>query len=205
MPLEIWLVFVGVALGFLITPGPSHLLMLSNSLTYGARPALSTAAGDLSANTLQMLAAGLGLAALITQAPTVFMAIKFAGVAYLVYLGLKLIFKGKPLTVGERPAVKRSALYGQGFFTSATNPKAVVFFAALFPQFLSADLPLVPQLATLTVTYLVLDGSFLLAYGFGADAISKRLRESQMRWLNPISGVFIIIAAGLLAWKSVET
>jgi len=202
MPFETWLAFFGLALTFLITPGISHLLMLSNSLAYGAKRSLATAAGDLSANTLQMLAAGLGLAALITKAPTVFLAIKWAGVAYLVYLSLKMIF-GTHKTSAKK-AVSAAQLYQQGFFTSASNPKAVVFFAALFPQFISPELALAPQLAILTLTYLVMDGCFLLFYGFSADQISKRLSDGRQAWLNPVSGIFILFAAGLLAWKNIE-
>jgi len=203
MPFETWLAFFGLALTFLITPGISHLLMLSNSLAYGARRALATAAGDLSANTLQMLAAGLGVAALITKAPTIFLIIKWAGVAYLIYLGLKMIFGTHKISA--KKAVSAAQLYQQGFFTSASNPKAVVFFAALFPQFIAPEYPLAPQLAILTLTYLVLDGCFLLFYGFSADQISKRLSAGKQAWLNPASGIFILVAAALLAWKNIES
>ncbi len=202
MTFDIWLGYLAVALTFLITPGISHLLMLSNSLAYGAKRSLATAAGDLSANTLQMLAAGLGLAALVTQAPKLFLVIKWAGVAYLVYLGLKMLLGQSPKTA--KKAVSAAQLYQQGFFTSASNPKAVVFFAALFPQFISPDAPLAPQLAILTITYLVLDGCFLLFYGFSADQISKRLEADKAHWVNRAGGVFILIAAAVLAWKNTE-
>jgi len=151
MTIDIWLAFVGLALTFLITPGISHLLMLSNSLAYGVKRSLATAAGDLTANILQMLAAGLGIATLITKAPAVFF---------------------------------------------------IVFFAALFPQFISPSNPLAPQLLALILTYLFLDGCFLIAYGFGAEILSKRVKNTS--WLHPMSGIFIIIAAMMLAWKSVD-
>jgi len=200
MTIDIWLAFVGLALTFLITPGISHLLMLSNSLAYGVKRSLATAAGDLTANILQMLAAGLGIATLITKAPAVFFIIKWLGVAYLLYLGLKLIFGNARPTV--RKAVNVRQLYMQGFVTSGSNPKAIVFFAALFPQFISPSNPLAPQLLALILTYLFLDGCFLIAYGFGAEILSKRVKNTS--WLHPISGIFIIIAAMMLAWKSVD-
>jgi len=199
MAVETWFAFIALTLTFLLSPGISHLLMLSNSLAYGTRRALATAAGDLSANTLQMLAAGLGIATLITKAPNIFLVIKWLGVAYLLYLGLKLIFS--QTKQNAKKAVNARQLYMQGFFTSASNPKAVVFFAALFPQFITAQNPLAPQLAILTLTYLILDGAFLLFYGFSADRLTKRLKDTG--WIYPASGVFIILAAIMLAWKSV--
>jgi len=93
-------------------------------------------------------------------------------------------------------------LYMQGFVTSGSNPKAIVFFAALFPQFISPSNPLAPQLLALILTYLFLDGCFLIAYGFGAEILSKRVKNTS--WLHPMSGIFIIIAAMMLAWKSVD-
>ncbi|MGB0906310.1 MAG: LysE family translocator [Maricaulaceae bacterium] len=205
MTVDVWFGFVLLALGFLITPGISHILMLSNSLAYGARRSLATAAGDLSANTLQMLAAGLGMAALITSAPQAFTAIKWGGVTYLVYLGVRLLFKTKFAPDVEAADISGAALYRQGFFTSASNPKAIVFFAALFPQFISAELPFWPQLIILSLTYLALDGAFLLAYGLGADTLKARLNSAALRMINPLSGIFIIGAAVLLAMKTLPT
>lgn len=203
MAVETWLAFLALALTFLITPGISHLLMLSNSLAYGARRSMATAAGDLSANTLQMLAAGLGLAAIITQVPAFFIVIKWAGVAYLVYLGLKLLFSGKSANAKAQTAISARQLFQQGFFTSASNPKAVVFFAALFPQFISPDAALAPQLTVLMLTYLTLDGTFLVFYGVCANFISKWIGQ-QTRRIDILSGVFILFAALLLSFKNME-
>lgn len=203
MEFDIWFAFFALALTFLITPGISHLLMLSNSLAYGAKRSLATAAGDLSANTLQMLAAGLGLAAILTKVPTLFIVIKWLGVAYLVYLGVKLLVSGKAGTSNAKKAVSARKLFQQGFFTSASNPKAVVFFAALFPQFITPETALAPQLAILMLTYLTLDGAFLLFYGVCANFISARLKGST-RKIDILSGAFILFAALMLSLKNME-
>ena len=91
---EIWMAYIGTVLVLMITPGPSQLLMLSNSLGNGFRRSLATASGDLTANLLQMVVASLGLASLIVKAQVLFVVIKWAGVAYLIYLGIKLISSG---------------------------------------------------------------------------------------------------------------
>jgi len=199
MTINIWLSYVLLALTFLITPGISHLLMLSNSASYGIRRSLATAMGDLTANTLQMFAAGFGMAVIITQAPHVFLTIKWLGVAYLVYLGLKMIFT--KVDIAARKTATTRQLFLQGFVTSASNPKAIIFFAALFPQFITPEAAVFPQVLILTVTYLVLDGSFLLLYGLGAERLSKSLKRQNI--IGPISGLFIIGAAILLARKSI--
>lgn len=202
MPIETWLAFAALALTFLITPGVSHILMLSNSLTYGPRRAIATGLGDLSANVLQMLAAGLGMAAVIAKAPNAFTAVKWVGVAYLVYLGIKMMRTAKFAPDINAPPVSRGALFRQGFVTSGSNPKAIMFFAALFPQFISPDLPFWPQQIVLMATYLAFDGAFLAFYGVSAGAISARLSDKGMRWVNIISGAMIIIGAVILAFKT---
>ncbi len=205
MSLEIWIVYVTTVLALMSTPGPSHLLMLSNSITNGFRPSLLTACGDLTANTLQMLAAGLGLAALIVASNHALTVIKFVGVAYLLWLGLRMIrnakTSGKPAARTE--PVRLSALWLQGFITSATNPKAVIFFAALFPQFISQNAPFWPQFLVLSATYVLMDGLFLSFYGATASWIGERVKGSGRAWLDRIGGTVMIVAAIMLSLKTV--
>lgn len=206
MSFETWTLYVITVLALMSTPGPSQLLMLSNSGAHGFRRALSTAAGDLSANALQMLAAGLGLAALIAASGTALAAIKWAGVAYLIWLGIRMIRHAKPddpKLSHARPRVSLGNLWMQGFLTSAANPKAVVFFAALFPQFLSADSAFWPQFLILSATYIVLDGLFLSAYGFSASWIARRFKGTARVWIERLGGGFMIGAAVLLGFKSI--
>ena len=93
MTLEIWTLYVATVLAFVSTPGPSQLLMLSNSATHGVRRALASAAGDLTANALQMLAAGLGLAVIIAASGTALMVIKWAGGGFMITAAVLLGFK----------------------------------------------------------------------------------------------------------------
>ena len=206
MPLDIWMLYVATVMALMITPGPSQLLMLSYSASQGFHRALATACGDLSANALQMLAAGLGLAALIAASASALAVIKWAGVAYLIWLGFRMIRRGAsadPFTTTDRPLAPLSSLWLQGFLTSAANPKAVVFFAALFPQFISADDPFWPQFLILSATYLCLDGLFLSAYGAGAGWIAKRVIGPAKVWIDYAGGGFMILAALLPGLKSV--
>ncbi len=205
MAVDIWLAYTITVLLLMSTPGPSHLLMLSNSMSQGFPRSLATAVGDLCANLLQMLAAGLGLATLIFASELAFSVIKWLGVSYLVWLGLRMILRsGHDSEAGVDARVSTRQLWLQGFITSAANPKAVVFFAALFPQFIDPALALWPQLSVLSITYLVIDGCFLSAYGVGATWLSGKLKGSSRRWLDRLGGGFMIGAAILLGLRTLR-
>ena len=207
MPLDTWTLYVLTVLALMSTPGPSQLLMLSNSGVHGFKRSIFTAAGDLSANALQMLAAGLGLAAVIAASATALSLIKWAGVVYLIWLGLRMIRRAKPDDPNmdeAAPRASRRTLWMQGFLTSAANPKAVVFFAALFPQFIAADAAFWPQFLILSATYIVMDGLFLSAYGLGASWIVARFKGNAQVWVERIGGGFMIGAAVLLGLMSIS-
>lgn len=202
---ETYIAYLAVlAVFFLGPPGPSQVLMISHSLRHGVRRAGATVAGDLSANALQMTAAAFGLAAVIATSQTALWAVKWAGVAYLVWMGVRTWRTPSPeLGQGSAAAVAPRRLYRQGFVTSGTNPEAVFFFAALFPQFIDPTAPIWPQLLILGGTYLVADGVLLLVLGGLARRLLGWLGAAGRR-LNQVSGGLMIAAAGLLALRDVE-
>tara|TARA_R110001583_G_scaffold192721_1_gene359617 strand:+ start:4894 stop:5505 length:612 start_codon:yes stop_codon:yes gene_type:complete len=203
MSIEVWLVYFGTVLAFMFPPGASHILMLSNSIGSGFKKSIATACGDLSANFLQMMAASIGLAASLHSSQQVFIVIKWAGVAYLVYSGLRLFFSNQsPLKSSPPRSIK--SLYWQGFITSASNPKAIIFFAALFPQFISSSEPLLPQFIALSITYLVIDGLFLCFYGKLAAFFAEKFQSNIGQYLNKISGSLLIAAAMVLGVKNID-
>lgn len=202
MTLEIWLAYVTTLLIFMSTPGPSHMLMLTNSMTSGFRRSLATAAGDLSANTIQILVVAVGLVSIVRSSQQFLVIIKWLGVTYLVLTGV-LVFRRRVDSSVAGGLLKRSAreLYFQGFFTSATNPKAIVFFAALLPQFVNMKLPTGEQFLVLGVTFIIIDGCFLTIYGVFSARIAERFRHHIGRHMNQISGGLFVLAAILLGLK----
>ena len=178
--------------------------MISNSLRHGVRRSVATIAGDLTANSLQMLAAGFGLAVLVTESASAMTVIKWTGVAYLVFIGIRTFLAAPPVLEKQSgQAASAGRLFLQGFVTSASNPKAVLFFAALFPQFIDPVAPIWPQLLILGATYLAVDGMLLMVWGTSAEKALGRLRR-RGRLLNRLSGSMMIGAAGLLATKSLD-
>ncbi len=205
MSMQIWLAYVATVLVLMSTPGPSQLLMLSNSTSHGFRRSLATAAGDLSANALQMLASGLGLAAIIAASDHALLVIKWLGAAYLIWLGSRMIYKASgtsAIKLNKNSTVTLKNLWLQGFVTSAANPKAVVFFAALFPQFIQSDQDFWPQMLILSATYIVIDGTFLSAYGKMASWITEKFKGSAKAWIERSGGGFMIVAAVMLSAKA---
>lgn len=205
MELQTWVLYVLTVLALMSTPGGSQLLMLSNSATHGFRKSLATATGDLSANSLQMLAAALGLGVIVTSSETALQIIKWLGVAYLIWHGLRTIKTAKPLSMQKHKGKQfDKTLFFQGFITSASNPKAVIFFAALFPQFIVYDDSFWLQFFVLSATYLTIDGLFLCAYGWSAERIISLLKPKASIWVNRVGGLFLLLAALLLGLKSVD-
>ena len=203
MTIEIWLAYFTTLLIFMVTPGPSHVLMLSNSLSSGFPRSFATACGDLTANIIQICIAALGLGTLLYRSQEVFIVVKWLGVIYLVYLGIKIIAKGTlTLDVKERQVASISKLFWQGFITSAANPKAILFFASLLPQFVTPGQPVGQQFFILGATYIIVDGCFLSGYGMFAGWIGAKALSNT--WLNKLSGILVIVAAVLLGMKEVK-
>ena len=206
MTLETYgLYLAAVAVFFATPPDTSQLLIISNSLRHGLHRSLATVYGDLSANALQMTAAAFGLATVIAASAEAFMWIKWIGVAYLAWIGLRLFFaEAQEFDASKEPAAIGGKLFRQGFVTSSTNPYAVMFFAALFPQFIDPSQPILPQLLILGGTYLLVDGVILVLWGVLARRAFDRVQGLSVGWINRVCGTLMVCAAVLLATKDLE-
>ncbi len=205
MHLETWIAYIITVFIFLVSPGPSHLFMLSKSLSQGFEKSWATGAGDLTAHLWQIGITSIGLVSLIYAFQNFFIIIKWAGVLFLIYLGIKQFRKKSPFTeYAKASVVSRTTLFWQGFLMSSSNPKAVVFFAALFPQFINPSESTAHQFAILGFTYIVIDGCFLIFYGYFADWCITRFEKHIDRYLNKLSGSLLIGSAVLLGLKDIE-
>ena len=207
MTLDNWVLFIFAVLALMSTPGPSQLLMLSNSATYGLKNSVATIAGDLSANLLQMIIATAGIGLLIASFDNILIYIKWIGVIYLVWNALKLILSKKQNANNYKKSNNKKIyrkLFLQGFLTSASNPKAILFFAALFPQFISANGDIWIQFLILSITYISIDGIFLLFYGFAASKIAMMIKSNSSLIINKVGGSLMLVAAFLLGLKTLD-
>ncbi len=200
--LGLWISFIGTVLILVWTPGPSVLLVTANSMKYGKKKATGTILGDLSANFLQIILASAGLASIVISSGELFQLIKWFGVGYLIFIGVKKIITIPKIELKKNSLKDRSFfnLYSEGFLMSAANPKAIVFFAALFPLFITQSLPFIPQVIILGISFLILDGISLLTYTYFATKLKVFLENKEKVHLqNKIVGALLILSGLMLS------
>jgi homoserine/homoserine lactone efflux protein len=205
MTIESWLLFIAVAVLPAISPGPGILLTVSNSLRYGARATIYSAAGNSIGLTVMGFAVGFGLAAILAVSTLAFTIVKLVGAAYLVYLGIKLWRDGKALSLpdGAASPVSRFRLFRQALFVSLTNPKALVLIAALIPPFVDPVGPVLPQVTILSVTYAVMCFANHLLLAFAGGRIRRFLAsERRMIAVRRVLGALFIGFGAALATAS---
>ena len=163
MTISSWMMYLAVVMLSTLTPGPAVLLSVTNAIGQGPRASIFSSLGNISGLFVLSAAAMTGIGAVLQTSTTVFTVLKAIGAGYLIYLGIR---KWQSVDTGIGIDVEALAkrtppkLYSQGMLIALTNPKALVFFAALFPQFLDTGNPLVPQFLSLTGT--------LMVFSFGA-------------------------------------
>lgn len=206
MALQMWLLYVAAVFVLTVTPGPSVLMCVTNGIHYGARRTAAAASGSISAVCLIMLVSALGLGAVLATSEKIFQAIKWLGAAYLIYIGVKTFFSKqasiKVDAAGANGAPRKSygALYLQGFLVGASNPKALLFFSAFFPQFMNPELPRLPQFLILGATFVCFEAFWLMFYASFAARVAPWLQQSgRATWFNRVSGATFVGAGALLA------
>lgn len=206
MNLETWIVYFFAVLILTASPGPSSLLCMTKGVTTGFKGALFTALGSLTAITGVLTLSFTGLGVIIASSELVFNIIKWCGAAYLAYLGYKaLTSKEQNYEMSEALVVPTSAVkhYVSGFIVGASNPKAILFFTALFPQFIDAQATLLPQYAIFTITFMVMELSWLLIYGYlGTKSSNWIFAKGRAQMFNRLTGGVFIGAGALLATTS---
>ncbi|MGH9719939.1 MAG: LysE family translocator [Bryobacteraceae bacterium] len=189
-----------------LTPGPVVLLVISSALRWGARKSIASNAGILAANGVYFVLSATGVGAILLASYNLFFAVKWIGAAHLIYLGLRaLLGKDTVLVAAEGASNAGSAwrLFADGFLFKASNPKTIVFFSALLPQFIDPRSVVAPQVAILGATSVVIEFLVLLGYGFAAGQASALARQPQYAsWTNRVAGALLIGAGvGLAALR----
>jgi threonine/homoserine/homoserine lactone efflux protein len=188
-----------------ITPGMCMTLALSLGITIGVKRALWMMAGELVGVALVATAAAVGVATFMLKYPTAFAIFKYAGGAYLAWLGIQMWrSRGKMAMLEEdaEPAESsRLQLALQGFVTAIANPKGWAFFIALLPPFIDSKLPMAPQLTVLVLIILGLEFLCLQLYAHGGKTLRKALRQGGgVRTVNRVAGSLMILVGAWLAF-----
>ncbi|MBI3698576.1 MAG: LysE family transporter [Acidobacteria bacterium] len=202
MTWETWTFFVITEAVLSLTPGPAVLLVLAQALSRGAAKSVRSSCGILAANGMYFALSATSLGAILLASYNLFFAVKWVGAAYLVYLGLKTFFANEP-ALAAREAAGDGHLFRNGFILQASNPKALVFFSALLPQFLNPRYPIAPQVMILGVSSIVVEFFILLGYGMLAGQAAQLARQPRFATMtNRVAGSLLVGAgAGLAALR----
>jgi len=195
------LVFAATVLPLVCTPGPDTLFVASQGLSGGPRAAMRANFGVLLGYAMHAVLAAFGVAALVAASPLLFEILRWIGVVYLVYLAIKLIrsalHPGR-LSLAQTPD---NALVRRGFLTSFLNPKGLMVYFAILPNFMTSGDSIALQAAVLSAIFIALCGIIYGAVGFVVSSISRRgsFSDRRRRYVEGAAGALLIFAAGRLA------
>jgi len=202
MPLELWLAFVATSAVVLAIPGPTVLLVLSYSISHGRAAALPLVAGVALGDSVAITMSLVGLGTLLAASAFWFTIIKWLGGLYLIYLGYRLA-RGAgnppPAQAGRVGEVSPRKLFGNAFIVTALNPKSIVFFIALLPQFISHADPVIPQLWLLGVTFVSMAAVGATIYALFASSIRRLLSTPRAQKIYSLAGGGLLGGAGIWA------
>ncbi|MCK2036689.1 LysE family transporter [Microbacterium sp. SSW1-49] len=207
MSLAVWFSLLTACVVISFTPGAGAINTMSNALSQGWRRSIWGIIGQQLALIVHVVIVAAGVGLLVSRSEVLFNVIRYAGAAYLVFLGIRLILSKPHLTETDDLTVVDSreshwSMIRRGFWVNLLNPKAIVFFLAFIPQFIRLDQPQLPQYLTLITTVIVVD--VLVMWGFFAAAARpfRRLTRSPrgQRTLNTVFGALFIAVAGLLVF-----
>ena len=208
MELSTWLLFIVVGSVAILSPGPAILLAISNSLQYGFRTVLLSSVGNITGLLILSSAAIFGLGAVLKTSTNLFLILKVVGALYLIYLGVKQ-WRSKVNYFSDQQQNKQKRksnklIFLEGFLIAITNPKAILFFTALFPQFINLKSDLAPQFLIMTFTFMSISFLVLNTYGLLAYKTKKWFStHKRVMWFNrTIGSLFVLLGIALLQLKA---
>ena len=204
MELSTWIAFFAAAWAISLSPGAGAVAAMSAGLNHGFRRGYTMTFGLVTGIWTQVLVVGIGLGALIAASSLAFTIVKWAGVAYLVWLGIKQWrAPAVPLAAegGEAQLVSRRELFVRGWIVNALNPKGTVFLLAVVPQFLDLAKPLLPQYAVIALTLAFTDLVVMAGYTALASRVLRALKSpAHLKAMNRSFGALFVAAGTMLAF-----
>ena len=202
LPVDYFL-FLQIAFFLTITPGTPRVVIVTYAINYGIKRSAITATGDVSANTVQMILVAFGVGTVVYVYPNILNYLKWIGILYLLYIAFDLVKSSKNLDFDKSLSEKSNlSLFRDGFLVAFFSPKAWVFFGAIFPQFLNLEGDFTIQLVILIISWVIIDFSTLMLYGFTAQKIVSWLKTNP-RTINTISACALIIIAIIIAFTNI--
>jgi len=195
-----WLLFVLMEFPLCLTPGPAVLFVFAHGLRYGGAKSLWANLGILAGNAFYFILSATGLGVLVKTSHDAFLIVKWAGAAYLVFLGIRMMWCGAGVTPAFEGAPEARTtpglhILGRGVVLQMANPKALIFFTAFLPQFVSPNAPIGRQMLILGLTSTVLEFFVLAGYGWFAGRIAGARFAQRINWIA--GGMLVACGTGL--------
>ena len=192
----IFYIFFATTLAVVLSPGPAAICVASQGSANGWKRAFGGAAGVASANVAYFVLSATGIVGLILASHLLFSIIKWCGIAYLVYLGVSAFLSHGGLQIKTGAVTSRRKLFTQGFIVEFANPKALLYFAAILPQFINVNAPILPQIIIMGLVTVGIDLTIYAIYGMAGDRIAKSgINAKGIRGLNAVAGSALLFAA----------
>lgn len=207
MDLSVWITYFIATIILSLSPGPGVFSSISSGLHHGFRLGLWNGVGMQAANMILVGIVSLGLGAILLASETLFALVKWLGVAYLVYLGV-VTWRAPARGFRDNPhdeAQTARDVFLRGFFVNITNPKGIIFFAAILPQFIDVARPQLQQYAILAATTFAVDLVAMWGYTALAARVLRVMREpAHLRWVNRgLGGAFVAAGVALASFRRV--
>jgi threonine/homoserine/homoserine lactone efflux protein len=199
MTVEIWLAFLISVIVLFLIPGPVMILIISKSITDGKKSVFPLVSGVLLGAFVSMSLSLVGLGAVLAASATLFLVLKWLGVCYLIYLGIKTWRQSPEISIEKkRNAGSSKNIFGSAFFVTALNPKDIMFFVAFFPQFINPVSEPLPQILMLMATFLIIDMLSIILFAVFSHAMRSKINSVHtQRKINRVGGG-ALIGAGLI-------
>lgn len=209
MNIDTLILYTIVSFFYIISPGPAVFLALANGMGGNLKAVILSSFGNILGLFVLSSISIIGLGALILTSSILFLMVKIVGATYLIYLGLKQFKISKALSNPTETTIAKTnrtgvSYFTEGFILAATNPKPILFFIAIFPQFLNLEVSLVAQFFTLTIIFMSISFLTLFSYGYLAKS-AKNIFSNKvgMKWFHRVTGgLFIGMGVGLLQLKN---
>lgn len=204
MQFSLWLALLGAGTLISFTPGAGAINTMSNSINSGFRRSIWGILGQQAALVIHIVIVALGVGVLVASSPVAFNVIRYAGAAYLVYLGIRQFLAKPAVDEAAAEALRNEpawSMFRRGLWVNLLNPKAIVFFLAFLPQFIRLDQPLLPQYVIVAITVMVIDVLVMWLFFAGtARSFQRFTRDARgQRILNRVFGVLFVLVGVLLA------
>jgi homoserine/homoserine lactone efflux protein len=205
MDLSVWITYFIATIILSVSPGPGVFSSISSGLHHGFRLGLWNGVGMQAANVIWVVVVSFGLGAILLASETLFNAVKWLGVAYLIYLGIVTWRAPARGFEEDRDDHARTAreVFVRGFFVNLTNPKGIIFFAAILPQFIDISKPQLPQYAILAATTFIVDLAVMMGYTALAAKVLRVMKDpARLRWVNRgLGGAFVAAGVALASFR----